>query len=111
MEDSLHQSKMRHEYNFSIKTVRAVIIAMTCAIEVKLATGMKAAGKGLIVHDALTKLGTHLYCLFSSYMASHQYLVGGSMLTIYKPIISLLSVLPMHTIAHESKDEDKSDDF
>jgi hypothetical protein len=52
VEDSLYQSKMKHEYTISIKTVLAVIIAITCAIEVKLATEMKAAGKGLIVHDA-----------------------------------------------------------
>jgi hypothetical protein len=42
----LYQSKMKHEYTFSIKTVRVVIIAMTCTVEVKLATEMKAAGKG-----------------------------------------------------------------
>ena len=52
VEDSLYRSKLKHDNNFSIKTVHAVIIAMTCAIEVKLATEMKAAGKGSIVHDA-----------------------------------------------------------
>jgi hypothetical protein len=93
VEDSVYQSKMKHEYRFSIKTVHAVIIAMTCAVEVKLAAEMKAARKGLIVHDAWTKFGTHFFGLCSTYMASHQYLVEGSMLTIYKPIISLLSVL------------------
>ena len=91
--------------------MRAVIIAMTCAVEVKLATEMKAAGKGSIVHDAWTKFGTHFFGLFSTYMASRQYLVEGSMLTIYKPIISLLSVLPLHTISCESQDEDNSDDL
>jgi hypothetical protein len=44
-------------------------------------------------------------------MASRQYLVEGSMLIIYKPIITLLLVLPLHTIAHESKDEDNSEDL
>jgi hypothetical protein len=44
-------------------------------------------------------------------MVSHQYLVEGSWLTIYKPIISLLSVLPLHTIARESEDEDDSEDL
>ncbi len=111
MEDSLYQSKMKHEYRFSIKTVRAVIIAITCAVEVKLATKMKAAGKGLIVHDAWTKFGTHIFGLCSTYMESRQYLVEGSMLNAYKPIISLLSVLPLHTIARESKDEDDSEDL
>jgi hypothetical protein len=102
---------MKHEYKVSIKTVCAVIIAMTCAVEVKLAAEMKAASKGLIVHDAWTKFGTHFFGLFSTYMASRQYLVDGSMLTIYKPIISLLSDSPLHTIARESKDEDESDDL
>ena len=49
VEDSLYQSKMKHDNKFSIKTVRAVIIAMTCAVEVKLAAEMKAAGKGEMV--------------------------------------------------------------
>jgi hypothetical protein len=102
---------MKHEYTFSIKMVRAVIIAMSCTIEVKLATEMKAAGKGSIVHDAWTKFGTHFFGLCSTYMASRQYLVEGSMLSVYKPIISLLSVLPLHTIAHESEDEDDSEDL
>ncbi len=59
----MYQSKMKHEYRFSIKTVCAVIIAMTCTIEVKLATEMKAAGKGSIVHNAWTKFGTHFFGL------------------------------------------------
>ena len=33
------------------------------------------------------------------------------MLTVYQPIISLLSVLPLHTIARVSKDEDDSKDL
>jgi hypothetical protein len=110
VEDSLYRSKMKHDNKFSIKTVRAVIVAMTCAVEVKLAAEMKAAGKGSIVHDAWTKFGTHYLGLFSTYMATRQYLFEGSMLTIYKPIISLLSVSPLHTIASESQDEDDSDD-
>jgi hypothetical protein len=44
-------------------------------------------------------------------MASRQYLVEGSMLTVYKPIISFLSVSPLHTIARESKDVDDSEDL
>ncbi len=47
---------MKHEYTFSIKTVCAVIIVMTCTVEVKLATEMKAAGKGSIVHNAWISL-------------------------------------------------------
>ena len=81
---------MKHDNKFSIKIVRAVIIAMTRAVEVKLATEMKAAGKGSIVHEAWTKFGTHYFGLFSTYMVSRQYLVEGSMVTICKPIISLL---------------------
>jgi hypothetical protein len=102
---------MKHEYRFSIKTVRVVIIAMTCAVEVKLAAEMKAARKGPIIHDSWTKFGTHFFGLFSTYMASHQYLVEGSMLTIYQPIIYLLSVSPLHPIARVSKDEDDSEDL
>ena len=111
VEDSLYWSKLKHDNNFSIKTVRAVIIAMTCVVEVKLAAEMKAVGKGSIVHDAWTKFGTHFFGLFSTYMASRQYLVEGSMLTIYKPIISLLSVSPLHTISCKSQDEDNTDDL
>ncbi len=78
---------MKHEYTISIKTVSAVIIAITCAVEVKLATEMKAARKGSIVHDAWTKFGTHFFGLCSTHMVPRQYLVEGSMLTISKPII------------------------
>ncbi len=83
VEDSLYRFKMKHDNKFSIKIlVCAVIIAMTSAVEVKLATEMKAAGKGLIVHEAWTKFGTHYFGLFSTYMVSRQYLVEGSMVTI-----------------------------
>jgi hypothetical protein len=111
VENDMYRSKMKHEYRFSIKSVRAVIIAMTCFVEEKLAAEMKAAGKGSIVHDAWTKFGTHFFALFSTYMASRQFLVEGSMLTVYKPVISLLSVSPLHTIARESEDEDDSEDL
>jgi hypothetical protein len=82
VEDSLYQSKMKHEYTFSIKIVCVVIIAMTCAVEVELVAEMKAARKGSIVHDGWTKFGTHFFNLCSTYMASRQYLVEGSMLTV-----------------------------
>jgi hypothetical protein len=108
VENELYRKRLKQTNSFSIKTVRAVIIAMTCSVEKILAAKMRVAKKGSLVHDAWSKFGAHYFALFTTYMAMHQSIVDGVMTAVTKPVISLLSVAPLHTPVKEG---DNSDGF
>ena len=108
VENELYRKRLKQTNSFSIKTVRAVIIAMTCSVEKILAAEMRVAKKGSLVHDAWSKFGAHYFALFTTYMATHQSVVDGVMTAVTKPVISLLSVAPLHTPVKEG---DNSDGF
>ncbi len=69
---------------------------------------MKEAGKGAIVHDAWSKLGAHHFALFTTYIATRESVVNGVTTAVAKPVISLLSAIPLHTPVKEG---DNSDGF
>jgi hypothetical protein len=108
VENELYRKRLKQTHVFTKKTVRAVIIAMTCAVEKILAAEMRVAKKGSLVHDAWSKFGAHYFALFTTYMATRHILVDGVMTAVTKPVISLLSVAPLHTPVKEG---DNSDGF
>ena len=73
-----------------------------------LAAKMRVAKKGSLVHDAWSKFEAHYFALFTTYMAMLQSVVDGVMTAVTKPVISLLSVAPLHTPVNEG---DNSDGF
>jgi hypothetical protein len=81
---------------------------MTCSVEKILAAEIKEARKGSIVHDAWSKFGAHYFALFMTYMATRESDVDGVTAAVTKPVISLLSVAPLHTPVKEG---DNSDGF
>ena len=91
---------------FGISTVRKVILAMTVIVEDILADEMAAAGQGSIVHDAWSKFGEHFFALFATYKATRTLLVDGVVVEQTSPVISLLSVAPLHTPTREVIDSD-----
>jgi hypothetical protein len=106
VENELYQKRLKQTNSFSIKRVRAVIIAMNCAVEKILAAEMRVAKKGSLVHDAWSKFGAHYFALFTTYMATRQSVVDGVMTAVTKPVISLLSVAPLHTPVKEGGNSD-----
>ena len=93
-------------HSFGIKNVRDVILAMTVQVEEILANEMKAAGKISIVHDAWSKFGSHFFALFATYKATRVVVEDGLCKEVTKPVISLLSVAPLHTPVREIVDSD-----
>jgi len=69
---------------------------------------MKEAGKGAIVHNAWSKFGAHYFALFTTYIVTRESVVDGVTTAVTKPVISLLSVAPLHTPVKEG---DNSDGF
>ena len=108
VENELYQKRLKQTNSFSIKRVWAVMIAMTFSVEKILASKMRVAKKGSLVHDAWSKFGAHYFALFTTYMATCQSVVDGVMTAVTKPVISLLSVAPLHTPVKEG---DNSEDF
>ena len=98
----LYRKRLKQNYKFSIKTMRAVIIAMTCNVEKILSAEMKEAGKGAIVHDAWSKFGSHFFALFATYKATRDVVEDGIAKTVSGPVVSLLSVAPLHTPVRDS---------
>jgi hypothetical protein len=90
--------------HFSIKTLQNVILAMTVLVEKVLAEEMSVSGKGSIVHDAWSKFGEHFFALFATYKATWTVVVDGVMTEKTGPVISLLSVAPLHTPTREVVD-------
>jgi hypothetical protein len=90
--------------HFSIKTLRNVILGMTVLVEKVLAEEMAVAGNESIVHDAWSKFGEHFFALFATYKATRTVVVDGVMTEKTGPIISLLSVAPLHTPTREVVD-------
>ena len=91
---------------FGISTLRKVILAMTVIVEDVLADEMAAAFQGSIVHDAWSKFGEHFFALFATYKATRMSLVDGVVVERTSPVISLLSVAPLHTPTREVIDSD-----
>jgi hypothetical protein len=108
VENELYRKRQKQTNSFSIKTVRALIIAMTCSVEKILAAEMRVAKKRSLVHDAWSKFGAHYFALFTTYTAMRQSVVDGVMTAVTKPVISILSVAPLHTPVKEG---DNSDGF
>jgi hypothetical protein len=108
VENELYQKRLKQTNSLSIKRVLAVIIAMICAVKKILAAKMRAAKKGSLVHDVWSKFGAHYFALFATYMATCQSVVDGVMTAVTKPVISFLSVAPLHTSVKEG---DNSDGF
>jgi hypothetical protein len=52
VENERYRKVLKHTFEFLIKTVGSVILAMTCAVDEILAAEIKAACRGSIVHDA-----------------------------------------------------------
>jgi hypothetical protein len=101
---TIYQDFHRGQSKFSVKTVREVIIAMTIQVEVILAAEMKDAGKGSIVNDAWSKFGSHFFALFAIYKATRDVAEDGIAKTVSGPVVSLLSVAPLHTPVRETVD-------
>jgi hypothetical protein len=79
---------------------------MTCSVGKILAAEMRVAKKGSIVHDAWSKFGAHYFALFTTYMAACESVVDGVMTAVTRPVISLLSVVPLHTPVKEGNNSD-----
>ena len=65
---------------------------------------MKDAGKGSIVHDAWSKFGSDFFALFATYKATRDIVEDGIARTVIGPVVSLLSVAPLHTPVRETVD-------
>ena len=80
---------------------------MTIQVEEILAAEMKAASKGSIVHDAWSKFGVHFFALFATYKTTREVVdEEGAVRLVTGPVISLLSVAPLHTPVRENVDSD-----
>ena len=101
---TIYRDFHRGQSKFSKDTVREVIIAMTIQVEVILAAEMKDAGKGSIVHNAWSKFGSHFFALFATYKAKRDVVEDGIARTVIGPVVSLLSVAPLHTPVRETVD-------
>ena len=101
---------MKQNYKFSIKTVWTVIIAMTSNVEKILSAEMKEAGKGAIMHDARSKFGAHYFALFTTYIVTRESVVDGVITAVTKPVMSLLSVAPLHSPVKESDNSNGKED-
>jgi len=74
-------------------------------VEEILAVEMREAGKGSIVHDAYSKFGVHFFDLFATYMTTREVVdEEGVVRSVTRPVISLLSVAPLHTPVRENAD-------
>ena len=92
----------RGQSNFGIDTVRNVILAMTVEVEQILTAEMQAAGKRSIVYDVWSKFGSHFFALFATYKAMCEVVEDGVCKAVTEPVISLLSVAPLHTPVKEA---------
>jgi hypothetical protein len=110
VENKRYRKVLKHTFKFLIKTVCSVILAMTCSVEEILAAKMKAACRVSIVHDAWSKFGEHYFALLATYMATRETVIDGVMSIVAKPVMSLLSVAPLHTPVKEGGDDDGSAD-
>ena len=97
VESEQYRNFTKHATPFSIRSVRNVILAMTLSIEEKLKAEIAAAGNLSIVHDAWSKFGEHYFALFATYIATRTTVVDGVVKEQKGPVISLLSVAPLHT--------------
>lgn len=113
VEKPLYRKNLKHQHRFSIKTVRDVILAMTAGVEKILAAEMQQAGRGSIVHDGWTKRGVHYLGLFATYQATRLVHADGMMTKVTAPVISLLSVSPLHdnSAIDDSDEEDEEHDI
>lgn len=109
VENELYRRNMKHTHKFSMKTVREVILAMTLGVEKILATEMKEAGMGSIVHDGWTKRGTHYFALFATYKATRTIYSDGVFNKVTGTVVSLLSVSPLHDKAHDEESQNSFD--
>jgi hypothetical protein len=107
VEITLYRDFHRGKSKFSIKAIRSVILAMTIQVEERLAAEMREAGKGSIVHDAWSKFGVHFFALFATYKTTREVVdEEGAIRLVTGPVISLLSVAPLHTPVRETVDSD-----
>ena len=104
VENVNYRSFAQPNTHFGTKTVRRVILAMTVFIEQVLAAEIASAGKLSIVHDAWSKFGEHYFALFATYKATRRSVVNGVVTDLSAPVISLLSVAPLHTPTVEIND-------
>ena len=107
VESTFYRDFHRGKSKFSIKTVRVVILAMTIQVEEILAAEMREASMGSIVHDAWSKFGMHFFALFATYKTTREVVdEEGAVRLVTGPVISLLSVAPLHTPVRETVDSD-----
>lgn len=98
VESSAYRGLAKDRKHFSIKHVRNVILAMTLSIEETLKDEMAKASKISIVHDAWSKFGEHYFALMATYIATRTTINENGVATEHTgPVISLLSVAPLHT--------------
>ena len=110
IEKVLYRKRLKQSYKFSIKTMRAVIIAMTCNVEKILSAEMKEAGKGAIMHDARSKFGAHYFALFTTYIVTRESVVDGVITAVTKPVMSLLSIALLLSPVKEGDNSNGKDD-
>jgi hypothetical protein len=68
---------------------------------------MREAGKGSIAHNAWSKFGVHFFALFATYLKTREVVdEEGAIRLVTGPVISLLSVAPLHTPVRETVDSD-----
>ena len=80
---------------------------MTIQVEERLAAEIKEASKGSIVHDAWSKFSVHFFALFATYKTTREVVdEEGAIRLVTGPVISLLSVAPLHTYVRETVDSD-----
>ena len=110
VEDPFWREKLKHEYKFSRATVMGTMLEMCADVEMILAYEMKKAGRGSIIHDGWSKFGEHYFGLFASYEAERWEVDKGcgSVKIVKGPIISLLSLSPLHVFSdkYEGVDDD-----
>ena len=107
VEIALYQDFHRGTSKFSIKAVKAVILATTIQVEECLAAEMREASKRSIVHNAWSKFGVHFFALFATYKTTREVVdEEGAVRLVTRPVISLLSVAPLHTPVRETVDSD-----
>ena len=67
VEDDIFRNFVASSNIFSIKTTRAVILAMVPPVEKLIEKGMNTSVYGFVMHDCWTKFLTHYFGLFAVY--------------------------------------------
>ena len=107
VEDPIYRGFSAATNSFSIKTVRAVILALVPLVEKLIAAEMKEAEHGAIMSDAWSKFSTHYFGLYATYNKTIKHSVGDVLRETLVPQIVLLGMSPLTSYVEEKEDDDR----